>query len=64
MIVAPTPHKGRHEEQLAKIRENIKNETDIRKLNQLAEDEKTLIEKHQDTIDNTCHKICDQNPVQ
>ncbi|MFC0251167.1 hypothetical protein ACFFJK_04635 [Massilia consociata] len=62
LSVDPTPHKGRYEEKLAAIRESKKRETDVRKLEQLNEAEQHLTEKHLDSVDNMCHKICDQNP--
>lgn len=48
---------------LAEVRDRKKNETDPRKLEQLAEQEQELVDERDDRRQDVCNYICEHNPV-
>lgn len=53
----------RLERKLAEVRAMKKNETDARKLEQLAEQEQELVDERDDRRQDVCSSICEHNPA-
>ena len=53
----------RLERKLAEVRDLKKNETDPRKLEQLAEQEQELVDERDDRRQDVCNYICEHNPA-
>ncbi|WP_306395777.1 hypothetical protein [Telluria beijingensis] len=53
----------RIERKLAEVRDKKKDETDPRKLEQLAEQEQDLVDERDDRRQDVCNYICEHNPA-